>query len=158
MRALFQVLVIPFRRAAAGWEFAVLKRSDADYWQFVAGDGEQGESVLQAAQREAEEEIGIAGDLIQLDSLCTVPKDCFAAADSWGENVFVIPEHCFAVNVGARDLSLSEEHTQSQWLPFDDASRVLKWDSNRNALWELNERLRAPNKSMQATPNGAPDG
>ena len=146
MRAPFQVLVIPFRRVAAGWEFAVVKRSDADYWQFVAGGGEQGESVLQAAQRETEEEIGIAGDLMQLDSLSTVPKDCFAAADSWGEDVFVVPEHCFAVNVGTQDVSLSQEHTDVQWLPFDEASQLLKWDSNRNALWELNERLKAPNK------------
>ena len=157
MRAPFQVLVIPYRRAA-GYEFGVLKRSDADYWQFVAGGGEEGESALQAARRETEEEINIVGDLIELDSLSTIPKDCFAAADSWDEDISVVPEHCFAVNVGTQDVSLSQEHTDIQWLPFGEASRRLKWDSNRNALWELNERLRAPNKSMQATPNGAPDG
>ena len=53
MRAPFQILVIPFRRTAAGLEFAVLRRSDADYWQFVAGGGEDDETPLQAARREA---------------------------------------------------------------------------------------------------------
>ena len=152
MRAPFQVLVIPFRRTPGAWEFAVLKRSDADYWQFVAGGGENGETPVQAAQREIKEEVGIAGELLQLDSLSTVPRDCFEAAASWGEDVFVIPEHAFAVNVGRHDLSLSQEHTEFQWLPFDEAFRVLKWDSNRNALWELNERLNAPNQPFERAP------
>ena len=93
MRAPFQVLVIPYRWQASVLEFVVLKRSDADYWQFVAGGGEDNETPIHAAQREAKEEVGIAGDLMQLDSLATVPKDSFAAADSWGEDVYVIPEH-----------------------------------------------------------------
>lgn len=145
MRAPFQILVIPFRRAAAGPEFAVFKRSDADYWQFIAGGGEDGETPEQAAQREIREEVGIAGDLIPLDSFSTVPKSCFAAVDSWGDDVLVVPEHCFAVDAGNSGVSLSKEHTESRWLPFEQASSLLKWDSNRNALWELNERLRASN-------------
>jgi dATP pyrophosphohydrolase len=141
MRAPFQILVIPFRRTAAGLEFAVLKRSDADYWQFVAGGGEDGETPVQAAQRETKEEVGIVGDLTKLDSLATLPKDCFAAADSWGEDVYVIPQHCFAVTVPNVDIRLSPEHTEFQWVSYEQACRLLKWDSNRNALWELNQRL-----------------
>ena len=141
MRALFQVLVIPFHRSESTLTFAVLGRSDADYWQFVAGGGEDGETPIQAAQRETKEEVGITGDLTQLDSLSTVPKDSFAAADSWGENVYVIPEHCFAVHASNADICLSPEHTEFQWLSYEQAYRLLKWDSNRNALWELNQRL-----------------
>jgi 8-oxo-dGTP pyrophosphatase MutT (NUDIX family) len=137
MRAPFQILVIPFRRTAAGPEFAVLKRSDAPYWQFVAGGGEDDESPGQAAERETKEEIGVAanGRLLQLDSVATVgaalvaapmsshgrhlgshkgcpyktvrgrcPKratpNCFAAGDSWGQEVYVIPEYCFAIDAG----------------------------------------------------------
>ena len=82
MRAAFQVLVIPFRRTTAGLEFAVLKRSDADCWQFVAGGGEEGETPIQAARRETREEIGVAADarFLKLDSMATIPKNCFAAA------------------------------------------------------------------------------
>lgn len=151
MRAPFQILVIPFRRTAGGPEFAVLRRSDADYWQFVAGGGEDDETPAQAAQRETKEEVGIVGNLTPLDSLATVPKSCFAAADSWGDDVFVIPEHCFGIDAGTREIALSSEHTESRWVPFGEASSLLKWDSNRNALWELNERLKASNRRLEDT-------
>ena len=156
MRAPFQVLVIPFRCTAARVEFAVLKRSDAGYWQFVAGGGEDDETPLKAAQREIKEEIGIdASDrIIRLDSMATVPRTYFAAADSWGGDIFVIPEHCFAVDVGKDVLTVSREHTELRWVGYEEAMSLLEWDSNRNALWEVNERLKkagTPGQPMQAT-------
>jgi len=146
MRAPFQVLVIPFRHTPAGIQFAVLKRSDAGWWQFVAGGGEDGESPLQAAQRETKEEIGIAAhsNLMQLDSIATIPKKFFSAAAAWDENVFVIPEYGFAVDVGNAGLTLSPEHTELQWAGYEETIRLLEWDSNRNALWEVNERYGSP--------------
>ncbi|HKK21126.1 MAG TPA: NUDIX pyrophosphatase [candidate division Zixibacteria bacterium] len=144
MRAPFQVLVLPFRHTPAGTEYAVLKRSDDGYWQFVADDGEDDESPEEAACREAKEETGLIGDLMPLDSYSTVPKSCFADADSWGADVFVIPQHCFALDAGSSAIVLSSEHTEIRWLSYVEATGLLKWDSNRNALWELNDRLRAP--------------
>ena len=39
-RAPFQVLILPYRKAAAGeYEFAVFSRSDYDCWQGIAGGG-----------------------------------------------------------------------------------------------------------------------
>jgi len=142
MRAPFQILVIPFRRMAAGPEFAILKRSDTDYWQFVAGGGEDDETPEQAAQRETKEETSLVSTLTSLDSFSTVPRSYFAAADSWSPDILVIPQHCFAIDAGGRDIELSREHTEFRWVQFEEASRLLKWDSNRNALWELNERLK----------------
>ena len=51
----------------AGSGSAVLKRSDADYGQFVASRGADNETPVQAAQRETQEEAGITGELLQLD-------------------------------------------------------------------------------------------
>lgn len=152
MRAPFQVLVIPFRRTPEGPQFAVLRRSDAGYWQFVAGGGEDKDTPVDAAARETEEEIGISanGYLIALDSKSTVPKNCFPAASSWGPDVYVITEFCFAVNVGDRALALSGEHTELQWVSYQKAAGLLKWDSNRTALWELNERLKAMSEQPHA--------
>ncbi|MBM4041866.1 MAG: NUDIX pyrophosphatase [Planctomycetes bacterium] len=144
MRMPFQVLVIPFRRTAAGVEYAVLKRSDADWWHFVAGGGEEGESPLDAARRETREEIGITpkGELLPLDSMATIPRHWFAAGAEWPPEVYVVPEYAFAVETGEAELTLSEEHTELRWVPYDEAQALLTWDSNRTALWELNERLR----------------
>jgi dihydroneopterin triphosphate diphosphatase len=149
MRAPFQVLVIPFRYTSGGLQFAVLKRSDAGWWQFVAGGGEDGESALQAAQRETREEIGLTDDgrILQLDSLAAVPKNAFAASTAWGSDIYVIPEYCFAIDTGDRALALSDEHTELCWASYEQAWRLLKWDSNRTALWELNERLKSANGS-----------
>lgn len=61
-RAPFQVLAIPFRRAANGlFEYALFKRTDCQYWQGIAGGGEDDETPLAAARREAYEEAGISG-------------------------------------------------------------------------------------------------
>ncbi len=148
MRAPFQILVIPFRMTATGPEFAIFRRSDSDHWQFVAGGGEDDETPEQAAGRETEEEAGIVGPFMSLDSFSTVPRSCFTAADSWGRDVFVIPQHCFAIDAGSREIVLSSEHTEFRWVSFEEASGLLKWDSNRNALWELNERLKKPDNSL----------
>ena len=122
-----------------------MKRRDAGYWQFIAGGGEDSESPAQAAEREIEEEIGLAsgGRLLHLDSMATIPINCFAAADSWGHAIFVIPAYCFAIDAGDSPLTLSCEHTEVCWGSYMQAYSLLKWDSNRNALWELHERLTA---------------
>jgi dATP pyrophosphohydrolase len=142
MRVPFQVLVIPFRRRA-GIEYAVLRRADVGWWQFVSGGGEDDETPLQAAERETEEELGIAARrrLVRLDSMATVPKNSFAASATWGEDVYVIPEYCFAIDVAEEDVVISLEHTELRWVGYDQARDLLKWDGNRNALWELRERL-----------------
>nr|MBF4327696.1 NUDIX pyrophosphatase [Vibrio anguillarum] len=35
------------------------------------------------------------------------------------------------------------EHTEFRWCNATEASELLKYDSNRIALWELSERLKA---------------
>ena len=143
-RAKFQVLIIPFRVVENGVpEFAVTKRSDMDVWQFLSGGGEDGETPHQAAEREANEEGGIPyeNELLELDSVASIPATCFVAHKEWGKDVYVVPEYTFGVDTEDRDLILSTEHTELQWLKHEEASEKLKWDSNRIALWELNERI-----------------
>ena len=141
MRAPFQVLVIPYRRHAGCYEFAVLRRADLGWWHFVAGGGEDQETPLQAARRETREEIGLDGDLTPLDCVTSVPKDGFADAEFWGPDLYVIPEHAFALDVGGREITLSPEHNELRWLSYEEARQAVKWDGNRTALWELQERL-----------------
>lgn len=53
MRQPFQVLVIPFIKTEANYQFGVLHRTDADVWQFVAGGGEDEEAISETAKRES---------------------------------------------------------------------------------------------------------
>jgi dATP pyrophosphohydrolase len=144
-RAPFQILVLPYRILTNGdYEFAVFSRLDYDCWQGIAGGGEDDETPRQAAQREAWEEAGISADsvFLSLDTIASVPVTCFRDSYRWGEQVYVIPEYSFGVDVTGTRIAISDEHKEFRWLSFAQAERILKYDSNRVALWELNQRIR----------------
>ncbi len=143
-RAPFQVLVLPYRRAADSFEFAVLCRADDACWQGVAGGGEGQETPLEAAKREAHEEAGIPAEarFMELETVCSVPVYLFRDGAAWGDSLYVIPEYSFGVDCTGRPVALSDEHTVLQWLPYCEARERLTYDSNRTALWELHQKIR----------------
>ena len=139
-----QILVIPFRRTSAGgFEFAVFKRSDEGYWQAIAGGGEDNENPLKAARRESSEEAGIPPGSVfyRLDTFSTVPVYHFAAREHWPESLYVIPQYFFAVDITGHEIVISEEHTAYKWETYEKTREILRWETNKIALWELNERL-----------------
>src|SRR5215212_7010922 len=145
-RAAFQVLVIPFRVEPNGEpRYLLLKRSDKNVWQWIAGGGEDEEEPEQAARREALEEAGLPEDtrLIRLDSTASIPSIHFADRHLWGDEVYVIPEFSFGVEVRTKEVRLSREHSACEWLDYETALGRLEWDGNRTALWELHARLSA---------------
>lgn len=58
----------------------------------------------------------------------------------WDKDTYVIPEYTFGFEC-KEDIKLSHEHTECVWLTYDEATKKLKWDSNRTALYELHCRL-----------------
>ncbi|HUT73603.1 MAG TPA: NUDIX domain-containing protein [Armatimonadota bacterium] len=144
-RAPFQVLVFPFRVTRENaYEYALFQRADASYWQGIAGGGEGDESAIEAARREAYEEAGIplCAPFYELDFRGCVPVTAFSDRDTWDARLSVIPEYCFGVEF-AGPIHISPEHSATMWLPYKECERRLHWDSNRVALRELDERLRA---------------
>jgi dATP pyrophosphohydrolase len=143
-RAPFNVLVIPYRLHGDRPEFAVFhRRPPSKIWQFIAGGGEDDETPDIAARREAREEAGVIETTgwIRLDSVASIPRTAFPNA-TWPESVYVIPEYCFAVEMKNAELIISNEHDGWGWCRYEQAWEILTWDSNKVALWELNERLR----------------
>ncbi len=123
-------------------EFCLLRRTDDDVWQCVAGGGEDREEPPDAARREVREELGLdqADELYALDSQGSVPAECFPARSSWPSGMLTIPEYSFALECPGK-IVLSSEHTELRWCGFDEAQRMLWYESNRAALRELVERL-----------------
>ena len=138
------MLVLPYRQEGPDIQFAVFRRADAGYWQFVAGGGEGNEAPMEAARREAGEEAAISStaQFFMLESRNTVPVLEVTGSLCWGPDVLVIPEYTFGVEVtGGGELRISREHTEFRWADYDTCRAMLHWHCNRNALHELNHRI-----------------
>ncbi len=144
MRQPYETLIFPYRKVNNEYEFAIFLRDDMKIWQGVCGGGEEGETILETAKRETFEETGLSYDsqFIQLETVTTIPVVSIKGTFYWGEDVFLVKEYCFGVDATEQEIKLSDEHPEYKWLKYDDAKKILKWDSDRTALWELNEKLK----------------
>lgn len=132
---------IPYRIVNDDIEVLIGKRSDDGNWQAISGGGEDDEEPLIAAKRELCEEAGVTGrSWIALDSKCMLPKVFYADHVHWDDNLYVIPEHSFTTNV-IEECKKSDEHAELRWVDVDTANNLLKYDSNKTALWEVTQRV-----------------
>ena len=75
MRAPLQILAIPYIIVDGIPSYCLFRCSDSDYWQFVAGGGEDNETPLEAAAREIFEEAGVKGlEIVYTGPKFTVPS------------------------------------------------------------------------------------
>lgn len=123
-----KVQVHLFRRDPATGEprYLVLRRpeSKGGIWQPVTGNVDPGEELDLCARREVREETG----LDQLQDCRAVHRFEFQK----GEQRF--RETVFAAECPAGDVVLSSEHTECRWVPYEEARRLIHFDSNREAL------------------------
>lgn len=142
-RAPYNVHVFLYRVKENGdREYAMFHRSDNEIWQGICGGGEDGETIIESALREAYEEAGLPQHSIfhRLDTLSYIPATVFKASEHWGRDVVVIPMYFFATLYDG-NIILSNEHTEYKWCNLQEAMNLMYWNDQKNALWELNERL-----------------
>ncbi len=141
MRAPFQVIVFPYYFYGGELKVLIGKRFDDGYWQAISGGGENDEKPLLSAKRELKEEAGIeGGEWLVLDSKCMLPKIYYEGFERWGDDIYVIPEYAFATKVGS-EVKRSDEHAELRWVNIETANELLKYGSNKIALWELSQRV-----------------
>ena len=120
MREPYQILSIPYRIIDGTPLFCIFRRRDSDYWQFIAGGVENGETTIEAAKRETIEESGVEPKIIkQLTCVAYVPAEVIAESrrQHWDKNTFVIPEYSFAFECDSEP-TLSNEHTKYKWVTY----------------------------------------
>lgn len=145
MRAPYQILTILYKKNEKKILYGIFYRNSHPIWQFVSGGGEDNETPVETAIREISEETSMIvtkEEIEQLDSKATIPVVNITGEYTWGAEVYVVPEYTFAVNAKNFDIKLSSEHKEYKWAEYDEAMEMLRYDSNKTALWELNERLK----------------
>ena len=141
MRKPKQVLVFLYRKIDNGYEYCLFQRKNGNYYQAISGGVENDETLKETVKRELIEETGIKTDRIyKLASVSSIPKVNITKENIW-KKVYVVKEYSFAIKIENEKIKLSEEHINYEWLKYEDAQKELKYDSNKTALWELNERL-----------------
>ena len=145
MRLPKQVLIIPYRMINDKVEYCIFRRKDMEVWQWISGGVEDfDKDIISAAKREVCEETGITQDvnITKLEGFTKIPVVNIVKEFKWGEDIFYSDEYSFAVNIYDKNIKISEEHSEFKWISYYEAKNLLKYDSNKNALWELNEKIK----------------
>jgi dATP pyrophosphohydrolase len=133
------VALYPYRPGASaagehGVEFLLMRRAPRKYmpgtWNVVQGKIEPGETAIQAAVREMQEETGLRPrTLYQMNGVNTyfmAPKDT------------LVHSPVFLAEVGPKDeVTLNNEHDDYRWLKTDDALTLLIWPNQRKLIRAL---------------------
>lgn len=150
-RAPYNTLVIPYIVENGLVKYCVLLREDMKVWQFIAGGGEDDEAPIDAAKREAIEEIGILGfkSFREIETKTYVPTKYFKnARELWGDR-FVIPVHCFAMETYDKNIMLSDEHLSYLWLAYEEAENILHFDVDKTALYEIDCQIKYNRRAQE---------
>jgi len=123
----------------------IMERADkAGYWQSVTGSLEQGETPIQAAIREVQEETGL--DATQYDLQDWQASNIYEIYPHWrhryAPDVTHNTEHLFGLELPTLlPIKLApDEHLRYEWVDWREAAkRVFSW-TNIDALSKLGER------------------
>jgi len=141
MRKPTQILIFLYRKTKTTYEYCIFKRKKEQFYQAISGGVENNETLIETVKRELKEEIGVETNKIyKLSTISSIPKIDIIKENIWN-NVYVIKEYTFAIEINNEKIILSQEHEKYEWLNYEEAYKKLKYDSNKTSLWELNERL-----------------
>jgi bis(5'-nucleosidyl)-tetraphosphatase len=115
---------------------AICHRSGYDYWDFVKGHIDAGETELETIIREAQEETGL-NDLQFVDGFGQKMEYFFAFEE---KKIFKIVNFCLAKTMTEK-IILSHEHNDFAWLPYQEAYVALSFDNAKKVLKAANDFL-----------------
>jgi len=141
MRLPIQVQAIMFKKISGRLHYLLLKTIPrrGEFWQPVTGGLEEGETKVEALEREVLEETGIKNIVGMIENVHYFE---YSDPDIIKGYAF-IKEYVFGVEIHPNEKIAidGKEHSQFKWCSFQEALELLKWDENKEALSRLNEIL-----------------
>lgn len=133
------VQVLVWRESEGKREVLLLRRTPecGGFWQPVTGCVEAGETPEETAVREAAEETGLEGEIVDLEHVrdFRIEKKYVGGTDP---HPTLFREHAFAIRTSRSDVTLSpDEHEDHLWTTPERARELLTWNGNRRALDRL---------------------
>jgi bis(5'-nucleosidyl)-tetraphosphatase len=128
-----------FRKEKRKILYLMLKYGSAKHWDFSKGHIEKGEKTIKAAKREIKEETGIADCRFVKGFKETIkyffkwpPKDKLPKnkKQDWRLKFVVF----FLVETKTKAIKISYEHSDFEWLEYEDALRRLTHKTAKNVL------------------------
>jgi dihydroneopterin triphosphate diphosphatase len=145
----FAVSVVVVRENETGHDVLLLRRtrSLAGEWCQIAGAIEPGETAWQAALRETKEETGLTLQRLYSADIC----EQFYEADRGAISLLPV----FVGFAGSTEtVRLNAEHSEFQWVPFDQAVNMVPFAGQRNVLRHVQKEFveQEPNRWLLIHP------
>ncbi len=131
-----------FRRGPAGPEVALIRPTNRNTWALPKGLLDKGEPPETAASREAQEETGLEGKILQ--KIDTIKYSYTATWENPPVRVFKIVTFYLMEQTGG-DVSRHDWEVETvEWFPIDDAIRNVSYSSEKAILRKAREMLSSP--------------
>ena len=120
-----------------GLLFLLLRRAKTKMyehiWQGVAGKIEKGEKSWEAAKRELQEETGLKPDKM------FIVDHVSKFYEQMDDRINLVP--VFGIEVNTQQVVLSDEHSEYKWVKIDEASDLLVWKGQKQAIKIVNDMV-----------------
>lgn len=128
-----------FRRVGSDYEVAIVAVNPSGRWQLPKGIVDEGETPETAALREVREEAGIEAEIVE--KIETIEYWYFGA--NKGERVrFHKFVHFYLMKYVAGDVANHDhEVSESRWVSFDDAIRMLAFKNEKTVIEKVSELI-----------------
>ncbi|HID16693.1 TPA: NUDIX domain-containing protein [Candidatus Bathyarchaeota archaeon] len=143
---------VVFRRAGNAILFFLLGFKERGVWCLPKGLIEEGETELEAAEREVAEETGIA-DLKLVDKVGTIRYQFWYKRRRINKTV-----HFYLFETNQAETKIGEEHDAYGWFNFDGATKALTYENERKILEKAYEMIKKRERSLLEFMSGESEG